>query len=124
MPMRGALPNDLMLNGKAYPATETVRVRVGERVRFRFIGTGQFIHPMHIRGGPFEIVAIDGFAAPAGARTLRDTVNVGPGRRDDVVWDAREPGKWLPHRHINHHTKNNVEQQGGGGPMLVIAVAP
>lgn len=57
MLMEGGLPNFFTINGKAYPDTEPIRMRVGERVRIRFIGTNNnFIHPMHIHGGPFEIV--------------------------------------------------------------------
>ena len=60
-----------------------------------------------------------------GARFLADTVNVGPGQRYDVTWEAREPGKWLLHCHIPHHTtNNNVEEQGGGGLTLIINVNP
>jgi FtsP/CotA-like multicopper oxidase with cupredoxin domain len=126
MPMDGALPNYFTINGKAYPATETLQMKVGEKVRVRFIGTNAaFIHPMHIHGGPFEIVAIDGEPVPEGARQFRDTVNVGPGQRYDVIWEAREPGKWLLHCHIGHHTtNNNVEEQGGGGLMLILDVQP
>ena len=50
-------------------------------------------------------------------------MNVGPGERYDVVWEAREPGKWLLHCHIPHHTTNDyTEQEGGGGLMMVINV--
>ena len=57
MPMEGGLPNFFTINGKAYPETETIRMRVGERLRVRFIGTNNnFVHPMHIHGGPFDIV--------------------------------------------------------------------
>ena len=126
MPMEGALPNYFTINGKAYPATETVRMRVGETLLVRFVGTNNgFIHPMHIHGGPFRIVETDGYPVPAAAQLTKDTVNVGPGERYDVLWEAREPGKWLLHCHINHHTtNNNVEQEGGGGLMLVIDVQP
>jgi len=61
MPMEGAMPNFFTINGKAYPSTERITMRVGERLRVRFIGTNSgFIHPMHIHGGPFTIVATDG----------------------------------------------------------------
>jgi hypothetical protein len=64
----------------------------------RPIGTNNgFIHPMHIHGGAFEIVACDGETIPASARFLSDMANVGPGQRYDVVWTARRPGKWLIH---------------------------
>ena len=125
MEFDGMLPNFFTINGKSYPATETVKAKVGERIRFRFIGSGQFIHPMHIHGGPFEIVATDGNPVPEGARLTKDTVLVGPGERYDVVWTAREPGKWLLHCHINHHiTNNGAEVAGGGGLTMVIEVAP
>jgi FtsP/CotA-like multicopper oxidase with cupredoxin domain len=126
MLMEGGLPNFFTINGKAYPDAQPIRMRVGERVRIRFIGTNNnFIHPMHIHGGPFEIVATDGNPVPAGARLLKDTVDVGPGERYDVIWTARKPGKWLLHCHIPHHTTNdNVEEQGGGGLTTIIEVSP
>ena len=126
MPMEGGLPNFFTINGKSYPETQTVRMRVGETLLVRFIGSNSgFIHPMHIHGGPFRIVETDGNPVPVAGQWIKDTVNVGPGERYDVLWEAREPGKWLLHCHINHHTtNNNVEQEGGGGLMLIIDVAP
>lgn len=126
MPMEGVLPNFFTINGKSYPSTETVHLKVGQRLLVRFIGSNSaFIHPMHIHGGPFTVVAEDGVTLPESARYEKDTVNVGPGERYDVVWPARGPGKWLLHCHINHHvTNNNVEEQGGGGLMLIIEVTP
>ncbi|TPJ22783.1 DUF4396 domain-containing protein [Mesorhizobium sp. B2-7-2] len=124
MPMDGGMPNFFTINGKAYPSTDTIHMKVGETLKVRFIGTNNgFIHPMHIHGGPFEVVARDGETIPAAARFLADTVNVGPGQRYDVVWTARRPGKWLIHCHIPHHTtNNNAEEKGGGGLMVVIDV--
>jgi manganese oxidase len=124
MTMEGALPNYFTINGKSYPETETINVEVGERLRIRFIGSNNnFVHPMHVHGGPFEIVETDGNVVPEEARLLKDTVNVGPGERYDVIWQARKPGKWLLHCHIPHHTTNdNTEQEGGGGLMAVINV--
>jgi len=124
MPMEGAMPNFFTINGKAYPSTERITMRVGERLRVRFIGTNSgFIHPMHIHGGPFTIVATDGNPVPPSAQIQKDTVNVGPGERYDVIWTARQPGKWLIHCHINHHTTNdNVEVDGGGGLTTIIEV--
>ena len=124
MLMEGGLPNFFTINGKAYPDTEPIRMRVGARIRIRFIGTNNnFIHPMHIHGGPFEIVETDGNPVPEGARLLKDTVNVGPGERYDVIWTAQRPGKWLLHCHIPHHTTNdNVEEQGAGGLTAIIDV--
>lgn len=124
MSMEGAMPNYFTINGKAYPSTDTIAMKVGQTIKLRFIGTNNnFIHPMHVHGGPFEVVAVDGVTLQESARYQADTVNVGPGQRYDVIWTARKPGKWLVHCHIPHHTSNNnVEQHGGGGLMLVLNV--
>ncbi len=124
MLMEGALPNYFTINGKAYPSTDTVAMKVGQTIKIRFIGTNNnFVHPMHVHGGPFQVVAVDGVTLNDSARYQADTVNVGPGQRYDVVWTARKPGKWLVHCHIPHHTaNNNVEEKGGGGLMLVLDV--
>lgn len=124
MPMEGAFPNYFTINGKSYPATDTIAMKVGETLKVRFVGSHTTaIHPMHIHGGPFQVAAVDGETLPQTARYLADTVNVGPGQRFDVLWKAQRPGKWLLHCHIPHHTtNNNVEMKGGGGLMLVIEV--
>jgi FtsP/CotA-like multicopper oxidase with cupredoxin domain len=124
MLMDGGLPNYFTINGKAYPSTDVVRMTVGQTVKLRFIGTNNnFVHPMHIHGGPFEVVALDGAPLAPTAQYLADTINVGPGQRWDVIWRARRPGKWLLHCHIPHHmTNNNVEMQGAGGLTMILDV--
>ena len=124
MPMDGMQPNFFTINGKSYPSTETIQAKVGDKILIRFIGSqSAFIHPMHIHGGPFTILATDGVTVPDGGRLVKDTVNVGPGERYDVLWQAREPGKWLLHCHINHHTTNdNREERGAGGLTMIIDV--
>lgn len=126
MPMEGLMPNFFTINGKSYPSTESVNLKVGEKLLVRFIGSSSgFIHPMHIHGGPFKIVATDGNPVPQSAQIEKDTVEVGPGERYDVIWPARVPGKWILHCHINHHiTNDGVEEQGGGGLTMVLNVSP
>lgn len=124
MQMEGALPNFFTISGKAYPKTETVRMHVDQTIKIRFIGRHTMsIHPMHVHGGPFTVVAVDGETLSPGARYAADTINVGPGQRFDVIWIARRLGKWLVHCHIPHHTKNNnVEVRGGGGLTAILLV--
>ncbi|MBY5560950.1 DUF4396 domain-containing protein [Rhizobium leguminosarum] len=124
MPMDGGQPNYFTINGRAYPETDTIKMKVGETLKVRFVGSNNgFIHPMHIHGGPFTVVARDGINLSPTARFQADTVNVGPGQRYDVIWTALNPGKWLIHCHIGHHTtNNNTETAGGGGLMMVIEV--
>jgi hypothetical protein len=125
MLMEGALPNYFTINGRAYPSTDVIHMKVGQTVKLRFIGTSNnFIHPMHVHGGPFTVVARDGVTLSLAARYDADTINLGPGQRYDVIWPARRPEKWLVHCHIPHHTENdNVEQNGGGGLMMLIDVS-
>lgn len=125
MLMEGGLPNYFTINGKAYPSTEVIRMKTGETVKLRFIGSSNnFIHPMHVHGGPFEVVALDGETLSKSARYRADTVNVGPGQRWDVIWTARRSGTWLLHCHIPHHTtNNNTEKNGAGGLTMIIEVS-
>jgi FtsP/CotA-like multicopper oxidase with cupredoxin domain len=120
MPATGMDGNFFTINGKAFPDTESLTVRVGQKVRLRFIGSGQMIHPMHLHGFPFTIVATDGNDVPEGARIMKDTVSVAPGERYDVEFTPDRPGKWMLHCHIPHHTTN--EHVEPGGLMMVINI--
>jgi FtsP/CotA-like multicopper oxidase with cupredoxin domain len=120
MPMGGMEPNYFTINGKAFPSTETINVKKGEHVRIRLIGIGQFIHPMHLHGLPFKIVATDGHPVPEAAQLTKDTVSVAPGERYDIEFVANETGQWMLHCHILHHTTNNNVEPGG--LMLIVNV--
>jgi FtsP/CotA-like multicopper oxidase with cupredoxin domain len=74
----GRIANFFTINGKAYPDTEPISMRVGERSRIRFIGSNNnFAHPITSTEGTFEIVETDSNPVPRGARFLKDTINVG-----------------------------------------------
>jgi FtsP/CotA-like multicopper oxidase with cupredoxin domain len=113
MPMSGAEPNYFTINAHAFPSTETITVQSGQRVRLRLIGIGQFIHPMHLHGMAFQVVAIDGYPVPEAARQTLDTLSVAPGERYDIEFVATEPGTWLFHCHILHHVTNDGMEPGG-----------
>ena len=113
MPMAGAEPNYFTINGKSFPATETVNVKLGQRVRLRIANIGQFVHPMHLHGIPFQIVATDGHPVPEAARLTKDTISIAPGERYDIEFVATEPGQWMLHCHILHHTTNDNVDPGG-----------
>lgn len=120
MPATGMDGNFFTINGKAFPDTETIDVKVGQKVRLRFVGSGQMIHPMHLHGFPFKIVATDGNDVPESAQWTKDTVSVAPGERYDIEFTPDRPGKWMLHCHIPHHTTN--EHVEPGGLMMVINV--
>lgn len=120
MPATGMDGNFFTINGKAFPDTEMINVKVGQKVRLRFVGSGQMIHPMHLHGFPFKIVATDGNDVPESAQWTKDTVSVAPGERYDIEFTPDRPGKWMLHCHIPHHTTN--EHVEPGGLMMIINV--
>jgi FtsP/CotA-like multicopper oxidase with cupredoxin domain len=92
------------INGRSYPATIPLRARVGETVHLRLIGTGpEMIHPIHLHGMPFKVVAQDGYALPS--PYTADTLSVAPGQTFDIVFTPTEVGHWLLHCHIFSHSE-------------------
>lgn len=110
----------MVLNGRSYPFTKTLAARVGERVRIRLIGTGpELLHPFHLHGQPFELVAQDGMPLPVPQQM--DTLTVAPGQTFDIVVTPRRPGKWLVHCHIFSHSET---KHGMQGLVTMLDVAP
>lgn len=96
--------NGFTLNGKSYPATVPLPARVNQKVHIRLVGTGpEMVHPMHLHGMPFQVVAQDG-AKLASPYTV-DTLSVAPGQTFDIIFQPKEPGKWLMHCHIFSHSE-------------------
>jgi FtsP/CotA-like multicopper oxidase with cupredoxin domain len=118
MQMEGAFPNYFTINGKSFPATQTLTVPRGARVLLRVIGGMQFAHPMHLHGMSFTVVAKDG--APLAAPYEADVVDVAPGERYDLAFTASESGKWVFHCHIGHHLTN--DGAGPGGLLTIVEV--
>jgi len=79
--------NDVVWNKDVPP----LAVAEGERVEIEFVNRTPMLHPMHLHGHEFQVVAIDG-ARFAGAK--RDTVLIPPTRRATVDFDASNPGWW------------------------------
>jgi hypothetical protein len=89
-------------------------------VHIRLIGTGpEMIHPMHVHGGYFEVVAQDGNPLPIPQRM--DTVLVGVGQTFDIIFVPRNPGKWMIHCHIFSHSET---PQGMAGLVSILEVDP
>ncbi len=108
---RQPAPNFFTINGKSYPATEPVRVREGEWTRLRFANAGNVSFAMHIHGHDWYHVCSDGAPLPAPVRG--NTLLVSPGKTEDVVFLADNPGIWALHDHDVGHTTNNGIYPGG-----------
>lgn len=108
--------NYFTINGKSFPATETLTVNEGDLVRLRFINPSQTIHPMHLHGMDMAIVAKDGEQLPEPERI--NTLDIAQGETYEVVFRADNPGTWLLHCHDLHHASNAGVEPGG----LIVAI--
>jgi len=75
-------------------------VRKGERAEITMHNTSMMMHPMHLHGHVFQVVAFDGWRF-SGA--VRDTVLVPPDRSLTIAVDAHNPGAWAFHCHHLFH---------------------
>jgi manganese oxidase len=109
--------NLLTINGKAFPGTDALVVKKGQRVRIR-IGNLSAMdhHPIHLHGYQFHITETDGGRIPEGAEWPETTVLVPTGSTRTIEFVANEPGDWAMHCHMTHHVMN---QMGHGVPNMI-----
>jgi FtsP/CotA-like multicopper oxidase with cupredoxin domain len=98
-------PTGYVLNGKGFPATQPIVAALGDTVLIHLANDGSQIHPMHLHGFHFEVVAEDGFVLSNANRYMADTLMIAPGQRFDVLVDANSPGIWAFHCHILPHVE-------------------
>ncbi|MGG5253449.1 multicopper oxidase domain-containing protein [Neobacillus sp. SM06] len=111
--------NYFTINGKAYPSTDPLFVRYGDRVRLRLGNLSMDSHPMHFHGHDFLVTAADGNAIPSYVRLKKNTINVAPGETWDIEFFANNPGNWVFHCHKPHHTAN-AHSKGLGGMLTIV----
>ncbi len=98
--------NIFTFNSKAFPGTEPLVVKTGDRVRVRFGNVAQDLHPIHLHGYTFRVTGTDGGRVPRSAQRPETTVVVGPGQTRDFELVANAPGDWAMHCHRRHHPMN------------------
>lgn len=96
-------PTGYVLNGKGFPATQPIVAERGDTVLIHLANDGAQIHPMHLHGYHFEVVAADGFVLQQ--TYMADTLMVAPGQRFDILVHADQPGVWAYHCHILPHVE-------------------
>ncbi|MBV8460597.1 MAG: multicopper oxidase domain-containing protein [Candidatus Eremiobacteraeota bacterium] len=99
------------LNGKTFPATAPINVKLGQLVRIRFANVTNMTHPMHLHGHWFRWIAQDG-AALAQPQAM-NTIAVDPGRTIDIDFIANNPGVWPLHCHVVAHSVDNRDLMAG-----------
>jgi manganese oxidase len=105
--------NWLLFNGKAGPATTPLIVRLGDRVRIRFVNLGMDHHPVHMHGHTFYVTGTEGGRIPEPAWWPGNTVLVGVAQARAVEFVANNPGDWMVHCHMPHHMMNQMASNVG-----------
>jgi FtsP/CotA-like multicopper oxidase with cupredoxin domain len=109
--------NVLTMNSKAYPATQPLVAKLGERVRIRFGNLGAMDHhPIHLHGFQTTLTESDGGLIPPSARYSANTVLVPVGSTRALEFVADNAGDWPMHCHMTHHVMN---QMGHNVPNMV-----
>src|SRR5271154_5615064 len=114
--------NWLTLNGKSGPANTPLIVRLGDRVRLRFINLGMDHHPIHMHGHQFVITGTEGGRQPRATWGPNNTLLVGVAQSRNVEFVATNPGDWMIHCHMPHHMMNQMSSMAG--PMTRRAGMP
>lgn len=104
-------------NGKGFPATQPLTAKLGETIRIRFMNEGMQIHPMHLHGLSYLVIAKDGYPQPQPWEC--DTLNVAPGERWDVLVNCDNPGVWAFHCHILSHAESEHGMFGMVNALIV-----
>lgn len=94
------------LNGiahAAHGAHPSLELPLGKFVRLRFQNLSYRLHPMHMHGVFFKVLARNG--GPVEEPFFRDTVLVHPKETVDVGLVALDPGDWMLHCHVLEHAE-------------------
>ena len=93
-------------NSRAFPGTDPMVARLGERVRIRVGNLTMTNHPIHLHGHEFVVVGTDGGWTPPGSRWPEVTTDIAVGQMRAIEFTAAAPGDWSFHCHKSHHTMN------------------
>lgn len=110
--------NVLTMNGKVMPATEPLVAELGDTIWVRYGNLSAMDHhPIHLHGYSFKIIGSDGGWAENKSVLLPETTVLVPvGAAKVIEFLADNPGDWIFHCHMTHHTMN---QMGHEFPNMV-----
>ena len=91
------------INGRKFSEAQPIVLRLGERVRFRFINETMMNHPMHLHGMWMLPDVGNGAKNP-----LKHVVNIKPGTTFDVDVPADAEGEWAFHCHLLFHMETGM----------------
>jgi hypothetical protein len=110
--------NWFTLNGRSAPYITPLLVRLGSRVRLRFVNMSPIDHhPMHLHGHTFWVTGTEAGRIPESAWMPSNNVLVAVAQARDVEFIANNPGDWVLHCHMFHHMMNHMAVMVG--PMAM-----
>jgi FtsP/CotA-like multicopper oxidase with cupredoxin domain len=117
----GEGPNyEWTINGQVHHQARPLAVPRGERVELQFMNPSSMMHPMHLHGHHFQVVATRGgrFSGP-----LRDTVIVPPHTPVAVAVDFDKPGGWYLHcHHLYHMARGMMDDEEIGQDSDIVSL--
>ncbi len=86
------------LNDVKYGDAEPIRLKYGERVRFKFVNETMMTHPMHLHG--MWSILDNGSKK---WNPVKHVVSVSPGTTVYMETEVDAPGQWAFHCHLSYH---------------------
>jgi FtsP/CotA-like multicopper oxidase with cupredoxin domain len=106
--------NFLTFNGRCAPLTTPLVVKLGHRVRLRLVNFSTADHhPIHLHGHTWWVTGTEGGRIPEPGWIPGNNVLIGVAQARDVEFIANNPGDWVMHCHMFHHTMNHMVSMAG-----------
>jgi len=91
------------INGKKYQDDEEIRLKYGERIRFKFVNETMMSHPMHLHGMWTILDTGAGKWNP-----IKHTVSIAPGTTVYTETEVDASGQWAFHCHLSYHAASGM----------------
>lgn len=91
------------INDKAYPNYDPLELKHGVFNKIRFVNESYRLHPMHLHGQFFKVIARNGVAV--NEPYFRDTVLIKRQETVDIALVPLDKGSWANHCHILEHAE-------------------
>ncbi len=113
--------NYFLINGKAWPdtmmdPTTNIQATIGQKVLVRLINTGYEVHSIHSHGFHFQVIGTDG--RKLDQPYYKDTLDVSPGERYELLFNMDQVGRFMFHDHIEQNMTNDGDYPGGMATMI------
>ncbi|MBL4613279.1 MAG: copper resistance system multicopper oxidase [Magnetovibrio sp.] len=104
------------INGKKYEDEEEIRLKYGERVRFKFVNETMMSHPMHLHGMWSILDTGAGKWNP-----IKHTISIAPGTTVYMETEVDAAGQWAFHCHLSYHASAGMFRRVvvEGGPETI-----